>query len=140
VVLGNEKGLNLEDLASGQVNIEVDTATGIRLALFALSTLWILLLITATVPILYTWYLLAVGGFGMVQNIYVASWERKLENFGVELEVVGVYGYAKVMNTLFALEEAYSHLGRGVRDEFSLGKLRDDEKDRWNAMERRAAS
>jgi len=138
VILGNKRGLNLEDLASGQSNIEVTTNTGTRIALFVLSTLWILLLITAAGVKNNTWFLLAVGGLGIVHNVFVAGWKRRPENFGIPLEYVGVYGETKVMETLFAVEKDYPHLGRSMRDEFFPGRLRPDEITRWEEFEKEA--
>ena len=136
VVLGNGHGFNLEDLASGQSNIVVVTNTLTRIALLALAALWILLLITAAGQKTNTWFLLAVGGIGILQNIYVAGAPRNPENFGIPLEYVTVFGDASVIETLFQVEEQYKGIGRSLVGEFLPGELREHEKIRWKTLER----
>lgn len=139
VVLGNDKrGLNLEDLAAGQINLQVSPNKLTRIAIFIQAALWILLLITAAGLKSNTWYLLAVGGMGMVQNIIVAGYPRRPEHFGIPLDFVQVFGETKVMQTLFAVEEEYPHVGRSMRDEFFPGKLNADEIEKWNNLEKKA--
>lgn len=140
VVLGNDHGLNLEDLASGQSNTLVATNTWIRIALLTLATLWIFLLITAAGQKTNTWFLLAVGGIGILQNIYVAGAQRSPENFGVPLEYVKVFGNASVMQTLFLVEEEYKDVGRSLLSEFFPGDLRAHEKRRWEDLQTRWAA
>lgn len=136
VVLGNGLGFNLEDLASGQSNALVVTNTYTRITLLALAALWILLLITAAGQKTNTWFLLAVGGLGILQNIYVAGAQRKPENFGVPLEYVTVFGDTSVMETMFQVEEQYKDVGRSLFREFFPGDLREHEKIRWEALKR----
>ncbi|KJZ79186.1 hypothetical protein HIM_01337 [Hirsutella minnesotensis 3608] len=62
VILGNGRGLNLEDLASGQTNVEASANMGTRIAVAALSALWIVLLLTAGGLVAQAWFLLAIGG------------------------------------------------------------------------------
>lgn len=47
VIRGNKRGLNIEDLAAGQENVDVSAKVFTRVAVLALSAFWILLLITA---------------------------------------------------------------------------------------------
>ena len=134
VILGNGHGFNLEDLASGQTNTVVVTNTLTRIALLTLAAFWILLLITASGQQTNTWFLLAVGGIGILQNIYVAGAHRKPENFGVPLEFVTVFGYTSVMETLLNVEEQYKDVGRSLLGEFFPGDLEENEKIRWVAL------
>jgi len=134
VVLGNSHGFNLEDLASGQSNTLIATNNSTRIALRGLAALWILLLITAAGLKANTWFLLAVGGIGIVQNIYVAGAQRKPENFGVRLEYVTVFGNTNVMETLFQVEEKYENVGRSMLANFFPGDLQEEEKVRWEAF------
>ncbi|KAN0069078.1 hypothetical protein V8E54_012707 [Elaphomyces granulatus] len=137
-ILGNKYGLNLEDLAAGQSNVDVSTNTFTRAAVLGLSIFWVLLLITAAGLKTNTWFLLAVGGIGIAQNIFVAGWQRRPENFGIHLDFMNVFGHTKVMNTLFEVEEDYPRLGRSMRDEFFPGKLRVHEMQRWEQLEEKA--
>ena len=136
VVLGNGHGFNLEDLASGQSNTLVVTNIWTRIALLVLAALWILLLITAAGLKSNTWFLLAVGGIGILQNIYVAGRQRKPENFGVPLEYKTVFGNTSVMETLYQVEEQHKDIGRSMLGEFFPGDLREKEKVRWEALKR----
>lgn len=138
VILGNKHGLNLEDLAAGQDNVEVSANGLTRVALLALSTLWTLLLIAAAGMEANTWFLLAVGAVGMVQNVFVAGWSRRPENLGIPLDFVKVVGHAKVMDTLFEVEERCPYLGRAMRDEFFPAALTLEEEKRWLRLEAEA--
>jgi hypothetical protein len=138
VVLGNGRGLDLEDLATGQSTLDASANMLTRLSILVLTMLWILLLVTAAGLRSDTWYLLAVGGIGILQNVFAAGWSRRPETFGVPLDFVSVHGKTRVMNTLFEVEEAYPALGRSMRAEFFPGKLRADEIQRWDELERKA--
>lgn len=135
VILGNKQGLNLEDLASGQGNIDASTDILTRATLLILSTLWVLLLITAAGIQSNTWFLLAVGGIGIVQNVFVAGWSRRPENFGIPLDYVNVFGQKKVMDTLLDVEKSYPGLGQSMRDEFFPGKLHPEEVKMWERVQ-----
>jgi hypothetical protein len=134
VILDNGRGLNLEALAAGQSNMDTSTSTWTRVATVALATSWVLLLLTAPGLVTDLWFLIAVGGIGIVQNIIVAGSARRPESFGIPLEFVTVFGRSKVMQTLFEVEEHYPALGRSMVDEFFSGKLTADEVRRWNEL------
>ena len=136
VILGNGRGLNLEDLAAGQRNIDVSANTFTRVALLVLSTLWILLLVTASGLKTNTWFLLAVGSIGIIHNIFVAGANRRPENFGIPLDFVEVIGRPKVMSTLLELESKYKDLGKSLLDEFFPGEIRAHEQQRWEELEK----
>jgi hypothetical protein len=140
VILGNGHGLNLEDLASGQSNVESCTNTLTRATLLALSTFWVLLLIAAAGLKEHTWFLLAIGGIGIVQNVFVAGRSMKPENFGIHLDYVKVFGKTKVMDTLLDVERSYPGIGRSMRDEFFPGNLRPDGVQAWEQIERSTES
>ncbi|KAF4244371.1 hypothetical protein CNMCM8980_010243 [Aspergillus fumigatiaffinis] len=135
VIQGKGRGYNLEDLASGQSNIMVATNSFTRITLLVLATLWILLLITAAGLKENTWFLLAVGGVGILQNIYVAGASRRPENFGIPLDSVEVFGNPSVMKTLLDVEAKHKHVGRALLQEFFPGVLSEDEKRQWAALE-----
>ncbi|KAL3264728.1 hypothetical protein ABHI18_000433 [Aspergillus niger] len=104
VIIGDGRGLDLEDLAAGPTN--------------------------------KTWFLLAIGGVGILQNIFVAGWRRFPRAFGVPLEFCDVIGEPKVMDTLFAVETDYSRVGRSMRDTFFPGKLLPEEEKKWHEFEK----
>lgn len=134
VILGNGYGLNLEDLASGQSNTEVATNLFTRLALLSIFVLWVLLLITAAGIKDNTWFLLAVGGIGIVQNVFVAGYHRRPESFGLPLDFVEVIGRAKVMDTLLEVERLYENVGSALLPEFFPGSLNESDKTKWEEI------
>ena len=81
-IIGNGRGLDLEDLASGFSHVDSPSITVFaRLATVVLGVLWIALLITSSAITNEAWYLIAVGGIGMLQNMFVAGWKRRPEAF-----------------------------------------------------------
>ncbi|EFR03484.1 hypothetical protein MGYG_06482 [Nannizzia gypsea CBS 118893] len=136
VVRGNRRGFNLEDLASGQDNVMVATNLLTSIALLVLAVLWILLLITAAGIKHNTWFLLAVGSIGILQNIYVAGAPRRPENFGIPLDFVEVIGQPSTMETLLEVEEKYEKVGRSMLEEFFPGSLTGSEQERWDEIAR----
>jgi hypothetical protein len=138
VIMGDGKGLDLEDLAAGPTNVDVSASKWTRAAIIILAIFWILLLITAAGIKQNTWFLLAIGGVGILQNIYVAGRMRFPVAFGVPLKFEGVIGEAKVMKTLFAVEEKYPRLGKSLLDMFFPGKLWPEEYQKWEEFERKA--
>ena len=132
VVLGNGHGLDLEDLASGPTNYDASTSNFTRIAVVCLAMAWIFLLIAAAGLKGNAWFLLAVGGIGMLQNIAVASVERSPSALGIHLDFVGVVGHYSVMETLFELEERYPRIGANMLPTFFPGKLREEETNRWD--------
>ena len=135
IVLGNGKGLDLEDLAAGPANVDVSASLLTRTATAGLALLWILLLITAAGEKENTWFLLAVGGLGILHNTAVAGWPRDPSAFGIHLRARPPIGHPKVMETLFAVEEKYPHVGASMLQTFFPGKLFPKEKERWAAYE-----
>jgi hypothetical protein len=140
VILGNGHGLNLEDLAAGQTNMDSSANLLTRVVIFILSVLWVLLLITAAGLKSNTWFLLAVGGLGILQNIVVAGSAMVPEHFGVYLQLVKVIGRPKVMDTLLDVEKEHSGLGRSMLGEFFPGGLRAEEEAKWTLPEQTAAT
>jgi hypothetical protein len=137
LILGNGRGLNLEDLAvSGQMSNLSGSIT--RLWLAIISVLWISLLIAAAGIRVNTWYLLAVGGTGMLQNVLVAGWRRDPSALGVHLNFRHVIGEMTAMDTLLALEARYTRAGRSLLPIFFPGELRPEETAKWEELEKRA--
>ncbi|KAJ5991370.1 hypothetical protein N7499_012027 [Penicillium canescens] len=138
VIIGNNVGLDFEDLATGPVTADISASLSTRVFLIFLATLWILLLITAAGLRHNAWFLLAVGGLGIIQNIIAAGVRRSPKSFGIPLTPEGVLGETKVMPTLFVVEDAYPRVGRSMLKTFFPGPLRPDEKEKWERYERRA--
>lgn len=135
IILGNAHGLDLEDLAVGQSNAHVATNRVTRAALFMLSILWIFVLLCAAGLKENSWFLLAVGGIGIAQNVFVAGSPRRPENCGIPLEFVRVFGHRKVMKALEELEndqdDRFWGLGCALVSEYFPGDLRPVEHQQW---------
>lgn len=138
VVLGTSGFLDLEDLAVGQTNVNVATSNTTRIIVAGLAVLWILLLVTAAAIKENTWFLLAVGGIGILENIFIAGWRRRPEALGIPLEFVDVAGNVKVMEALYEMEEKHPYVGRSMLETFFPGKLRPHEETRWEEYEKTA--
>jgi hypothetical protein len=127
VIRGRGLGLDLEDLAAANVHTTVYT----RVVLCTLAILWVALLITVAGLKQHTWFLLAVGGVGTLQNILVAALPRKPGAYGIHLDYERTICKEKVMLTLQALEEAQPFLGRSLLATFFPGSMREDEIEWW---------
>jgi hypothetical protein len=135
VIIGNGKGLDLEDLAAGPTNVDVSASLFTRIATGLLTLLWILLLlISAAGEKENTCFLLAVGGLGILRTPPVAGWPRHPSAFGIHLTHRQVIGHSKVMDALFKVEEKYPHVGASMLKTFFPGKLRPKEKERWGGI------
>ena len=130
VVLWEGRGLDLEDLAGGRAITDSLTTTVTKVAVILLTLLWIALLITASALNQDTWYLLAVGSIGMLQNILAAVVSRTPEQFGIPLSFQTVICRRKAMGTLFEVETNYHGVGRSMLVVFFPGKLRPQEEER----------
>ena len=132
VILGSDGFLDLEDLASGQMDA---TASGLtRLGLVSLAVLWISLLISASGLDNNTWFLLAVGGIGIFFNIWVAGHWKEPKSIGIPITYEAVIAKTKVMKTLYAVEEKHPRLGNAMLNIFFPGKLRKEEEITWSHL------
>ncbi|KAL0580019.1 hypothetical protein V5O48_002022 [Marasmius crinis-equi] len=145
VIIGKGHGLDLEDLAAAESprlarrrGTEPRIIRGLpltfwvtRAACLTLALLWIIFLITVTALEEDAWYLLAVGGIGMVQNVIIAGARRDLGTSGIHLEEIEVFRQRTVMDTLMDLESAYKHVGKSLLAEFFPDGLRTAEKEWW---------
>ncbi|KAF2733414.1 hypothetical protein EJ04DRAFT_439136 [Polyplosphaeria fusca] len=137
--------LDLEDLASGLAPDMLST----RVATTVMAVLWLALLLTCTGINIHTWYLVGVGGIGMLHNIVVAGAPRMPEAMGLPIELVRegrdvgeesaegrgeavIFSEPKVMWTLMELERRYKGYGRALLPEFFPGSLRSWEEEWWN--------
>lgn len=131
-IISDGHGLDLEDLATGFANIDSPTITVFaQLSIIVLGILWVALLITASALLDDSWYLIAVGGVGMLQNIFVAGWKRTPAACGIPLEFIDVVGEPKVMKALMEVERRYEKLGKSMLGTFFPGDLRENEVKEW---------
>lgn len=141
VIKGCENGFNLEDLATGRVTV----VKGTRESLAVLAVVWLALLITVAGITKDTWYLMAIGLPGMMQNVTAAGASRTPGQAGIPLEFVEEFGEKKVMGSLQKCEERYPGVGASLLPIFFPGELRPNELEWWDAartafsrLERRA--
>lgn len=171
VIIGDGKGLDLEDLAAAEspwtrhrgecssrlMRLSCDASGDVKkdskgvskkevwmigdvplsfrltqVACLTLATVWILLLITVAGLKENAWYLLIIGGLGMIQNMMVAGATRRTDTTGIHLEVVKTFEDGKVMDALMDLESEYENVGKSLLEEFFPGKLRPEELNWWN--------
>ncbi|KAE8153290.1 hypothetical protein BDV25DRAFT_137045 [Aspergillus avenaceus] len=136
---GNKSSLlYLDDLASAVQHGGWKT----RLISIMLATLWIGFLVTVGGIDQSTWYLLGIGGLGMVHNVFVAGWHRASEAHGIPLQraqrIRNEFGRRKkggkrprVMDVLLELEDAIPEAGLSLIDLFFPGALRPEEIQIW---------
>ncbi|PBK87263.1 hypothetical protein ARMGADRAFT_1016768 [Armillaria gallica] len=131
-------GLDLEDLAAAEPprmrpRGKDDNYAFLftQVACLTLATLWIVFLITVTALKQDTWYLLAVGCLGMVQNVLVAGTERHIGTSGIHLEKIEEYQQEEVMDALMDLEEDYPNVGKSLVGELFPSGLHEAETQWW---------
>ena len=134
IVLGNGHGLDLEDLANGPANNDASASIQTRVASIGLAIAWVLLLIAAAGLKENSWFLLAVGSVGMLQNVAVAGYARQPSALGVHLDFVQVLRHYKVMDALYEVEKTYPGVGASMRATFFPGELNTREKKTWEAF------
>lgn len=142
IIRGADHGLDLEDLAGGRAPDLWST----RIWTSVLAIFWLVHLVTCTAIQANTWYLLAVGGLGMVHNLVVAGVPRSPAAMGLPIEPVRgsgepasptalgveIFAERKVMWTLMELETKHKGYGRALVDEFFPGQLRGWEVTWWD--------
>lgn len=122
-------GMNLEDLASSRVRGSPYS----RVLTASLAIFWLIFLITMAGLREDTWYLLAVGCIGMIQNIIVAGVARDPKVFGIDLKRVGEVKGHKVMHVLMKTEELYPRVGASLVPVYFPGRLRESEQTFWDS-------
>uniref|UniRef100_A0A0W0G0F7 Transmembrane protein n=1 Tax=Moniliophthora roreri TaxID=221103 RepID=A0A0W0G0F7_MONRR len=80
---------------------------------------------------MHAWYLLLVGGLGMLQNAFAAGAHRPIGTSGVHLEKVREFRGKKVMHALMDFEVAYPKKCQPLLREFFPGNLRQAEEKWW---------
>ncbi|MCJ1233307.1 hypothetical protein MMC14_001262 [Varicellaria rhodocarpa] len=81
IIYSDGVGLDLEDLAGGR---RIKNRSTLPLTL-ALATSWIIVLLMVSNLSEHAWYLLAVGGVGMAQNLFASGYQRETSAFGIHL-------------------------------------------------------
>lgn len=118
VVFGNGVGLNFEDLAGSRVLWETRPIFWTSI----LTVLWLGLLIVIARKEGQTWYLMIVGGLGILQNIVVAGAARPASAFGFHLRQREVFHCPTVRDTLCKAEENIASLGVVLRPIYFPGE------------------
>ncbi|KAF8340871.1 hypothetical protein F5887DRAFT_1076818 [Amanita rubescens] len=128
VIIGDQDFLDLEALAAAR-------PTWSRFNLFCtimLALLWIVHLIIVLGAKANPWFLVAVGGIGMLHNIMVAVLPRRPEALGLPLEFGGCIANRKTMGALQEVEIQYPGVGLAMKSTFFPGGLREDEEEWWD--------
>lgn len=127
-------GLNLNDLAGARRGAD----TGTRVLSVILAILWIVFLVVAGGLDVDTWYLLAVGALGMMQNVFVAGWQRSTQAHGIPLEFERIFGQKDKgvtwgqMRTLREFANEHPGAACAIRPEFFPDHILNlDEKQEW---------
>lgn len=134
VILGAGCGLDLEDLATSRRVARTST----RLALGLLALGWLTLLISVAGFGQHTWYLMSVGGAGMISNLLVAGLAREPAGFGIHLAYKECILDRKVIDVLAQAETKYPRLGSSLLPTFFPGRLGGREEEWWEYAGRRA--
>jgi hypothetical protein len=140
IIINSEYGINLLDFAS------VEDKAGISAVFVSaiLLVLWTALLITVSGLKSHTWYIVAIGSIGMLQNTIVAGAPRAPAALGIYLLFQEKIAEPKVMTTLQAVEEKYPGVGIALLPIMFPGTLRPHERAYWGekaeALERMSAA
>lgn len=127
VIIGDENSLDLEALA----NADPKGSMWTRFFTVSLAVLWIAHLITVVNIQQDPWFLMLVGGIGMMHNVLVAGLPRTPEAFGISLVFEECILDHKVMQTLMKVEERHPRLGASMLQTFFPGKLYPEEEAFW---------
>ncbi|KAG1728375.1 uncharacterized protein EDB91DRAFT_1330743 [Suillus paluster] len=126
VIVSDETGIRLEDLAAAR--LELFRSTSIMTLILA--TLWIVHLLTVQTLQDDAWFLLGIGGLGMIQNLIAAGASRSAAALGFHLERPREVHDDKVFKALQEAEELERGVGVSLIPVFFPGGLRADEK-KW---------
>ncbi|CAG8957588.1 hypothetical protein HYFRA_00010454 [Hymenoscyphus fraxineus] len=139
VILGNGHGLDLDDMANEVSFRESKMRYRLSIAVdLLLVILWTALLITTSGMKTNTWYLVGIGGIGMLQNIFIAGARRHPSAYGLHLQYEGVIAKRNVMSALKTLEKEYPNVGRHLLPVLFPGPLGPNEAEWWAKAEDQA--
>ena len=131
VICNDGRGcLNLEDLAMPR---RYGCSQGCKIIVTISAMLWILFLINVAGLRHNTWYLLAVGFLGMVQNMSAAAVLRRPEAVGMPLEWVARISDHKVMQALMEAERRFPPVGAALVNTSFPGEIFEDERKFWTS-------
>jgi len=128
IIGSDEEALDLEDLANSDGE---KCSVSMKLYATFLAVLWLALLVSVAGVNQNVWFLLAVGGVGMAQNVLVAGAPRKPAAVGLHLELSEVISHYRVMEALMKLEDKHPGVGASMIKTFFPGKLLEDEEKFW---------
>lgn len=135
VLISNGVGVLLEDLA----NAWEKNSTSTSFATATLSALWIVLLLMVEGLDGDAWFMLVIGGLGMVQNVVASGVPRSASALGFTIDLSNTYKTRKKAQPVhLALYEAEQHepgLGRVLLDIFYPAGLREEsERAGWDNL------
>ncbi|KZP02299.1 hypothetical protein FIBSPDRAFT_880446 [Athelia psychrophila] len=119
-------GLRLIDLAGGR---EIRSSITVPLTCM-MAVLWLVHLLTVQGVDNNSWYLLAIGALGMVQNAVASGARRQPSAIGFHLDAYKTVHRKKAWDTLIAAEAVERNVGLSLVDTFFPGRLRPEEK-KW---------
>ncbi|KAF7371081.1 hypothetical protein MSAN_00742600 [Mycena sanguinolenta] len=139
VIVDPGRGMDLEDLASGQSPLLrqqpkrwISMRARTQIACGILAFLWMVFLITWTSVDTNPWFVVAIGGSGMLHNVLVAGVKRKPSASGIHIKLVDSISRTKTMHGLMDAEMDYPGLGEVLLDEFfPTAHLRENEELWW---------
>ncbi|KAG1742322.1 uncharacterized protein EDB91DRAFT_1128664 [Suillus paluster] len=123
VIVSDKTGIRLEDLATARLERFRSTTV----MTFILATLWIVYLLTVQALVNDAWFLLAIGGLGMIQNLIAAGATRSAAALGFHLERLREVHHDKVFNALVEAEGLERGVALSLIPVFFPGGLRADE-------------
>ncbi|KAF2804735.1 uncharacterized protein BDZ99DRAFT_368419, partial [Mytilinidion resinicola] len=143
IIRGNGNCLDLEDLATPELPrskralaitvFGTPLGFAITIVVAALQGLcWLAILISIAGVGSNNWYLIVVGGLGMVQNLFAAGMSRNPARRNIPLKHVETITSAKVMDGLMDAEVTYKNTGYALLEEFFPGYLRAEETQWWD--------
>ncbi|KAJ6588671.1 hypothetical protein B0H19DRAFT_1100579 [Mycena capillaripes] len=126
MVIRNRSGIRMSDMASGREVLDKTTVP----ATLILAVLWLIHLFCTAGLESDSWYSLAIGAIGMVQNALASGVRRRWGALGIHLMKVNEVHENKVFRTLMAAEEVEKNVGVVLTDIYFPGGLRADE-EKW---------
>ena len=130
VIKSNGVGLNLNDFAKSEGKRGRPTIAISSLLL----VLWTALLITVAGLESNTWYIVAVGSIGMLQNTIVAGAPRSPSALGIHIKFEKKIHGRRVMDTLYELENDEPGVGQVLLPVFFPGPLHPHEVGKWSNL------
>ncbi|OAX42774.1 hypothetical protein K503DRAFT_661649, partial [Rhizopogon vinicolor AM-OR11-026] len=131
VIVSDGTGIRLEDLANARVERTHFTAV----MTFILAILWIVHLLTVQALDNDAWFLFAIGGLGMIQNLFAAGAPRSAAALGFHLECLREVHQDKFFNALVEAETLERGVALSLIPVFFPGGLRAKETEWLNAKQ-----